>query len=60
MDIDIEKLKLLVLVEINQVIRQKESDKKKTLTVGDVMEYVNQAIINVDKAEKLKSRSSTP
>lgn len=48
------ELKLLVLREITKVIRGIETDRTKVLTVGNVLQYIEQAITNV-KTEKSKS-----
>lgn len=51
------RIKLLVLKEINRVIRGHQLDKKQTLTVGDISQFIDIAITNVRAAEKLKSTS---
>lgn len=54
---DEAKIKLLVLKEINLVIRGHGLHKAHPLTVGDVIQFIDIAIKNVRVAEKLKQGS---
>ncbi len=54
--IDELELRLSVLKEINRVIRGHQLKKDQTLTVGDVVSFIDIAIVNVKVAVKLKSK----
>lgn len=56
--IDEVKLKLSVLIEINQVIRGHQLKREQVLTVGDVMSFIDIAIVNVKVAVKLQKKSN--
>lgn len=51
----IDELKLQVLKQLNLVIKGHNIKREQVLTVGDVLSFIDIAIVNVKKQIKLKS-----